>query len=85
MTNANDDTSGNPCSQGLHARGRLGTMEDVGTTFKVSISTVKNWRKASIIEPAIQLGNIIRFDLDDCARRLAAASQRKKARQPRRR
>lgn len=54
----------------------LVTMEALAANFGVSRSTVKNWRSRRIIEPCVSIGNIVRFDLAECERRLAALSRK---------
>lgn len=54
----------------------LVTMEALAANFGVSRSTVKNWRSRRIIEPCVSIGNIVRFDLAECERNLAALSRK---------
>lgn len=45
-------------------------MDALAANFGVSRSTVKNWRSRQIIKPCVSIGNVVRFDLLECERKL---------------
>lgn len=59
---------------------RIGTQSDISKTYKVSIITVKRWAREGIIVPVVRIGNVVRYDLDDVARRLRAHAARRPTR-----
>lgn len=48
----------------------IGTYADICKIYKISIVTAKRWRRDGIIVPVVEVGSVIRFDLDETARRL---------------
>lgn len=55
---------------------RIGTYQDIARIYRVSILTVKRWKKAGLITPDVEFGSVIRFDLDRAARDLASGRRR---------
>ena len=48
---------------------------ELGEVFNVTGHSVLNWEAAGIIKPAIRVGRIVRYDLDDVKKSLAAATE----------
>ena len=61
---------------------RLLTQSEVADALKVSYATVGRWKKAGIIVPAIQIGKIARFDLDEVKDALEARHNPEDEQQP---
>lgn len=49
---------------------------ELARVFGVSSSTIKNWRKKKIIKPRVEIGSVVRFDVDECAQRLEGCGRR---------
>jgi DNA-binding transcriptional MerR regulator len=50
------------------------TPAELGEAFGVTGRTILNWEAAGIIRPLIRVGRIVRYDLDDAKKSLAAAT-----------
>ena len=61
---------------------RLLTQSEVADALKVSYATVGRWKKAGFIVPAIQIGKIARFDLDDVKDAIEARHNEEEEQQP---
>ncbi len=44
------------------AAGEYLSLEDIAQTLKVSIHTVRAWRKRNILPPAIKIGKLVRYN-----------------------
>ena len=53
---------------------RLYSAAEVGKELNVTGRTVLNWEAQGIIEPAIRVGKVVRFDIAHVKGRLAAAT-----------
>ena len=59
------------------------TIDDLAAHFGVSRSTVKNWyHRDGIIRPCIAIGDVVRFDLAECEKRLLARSRNSRSPAP---
>lgn len=46
------------------------TIDELAEHCSVSRGTIKNWRGDNIIEPCIEIGNVVRFPLHESLRRI---------------
>ena len=69
-------------AQLLTQMAQLLTQSEVADALKVSYATVGRWKKAGIIVPAIQIGKIARFDLDDVKDAIEARHNEEEEQQP---